>query len=146
MTKFTSIYDKFLSKITDFSIAQIDKSVLEADLQSKLISALAYFPELSEDKLLFTDNGVASEFVETLSVEEEEIIALLMAVNYLDKFIISEDNMRIQLNSKDYKTYSQAALLKELKDTKSKYQSLVDAKKNSYSFRQKFRMRDKNNG
>jgi len=146
LTKFTSIYDKFLSKITDFSIAQIDKSVLEADLQSKLISALAYFPELSEDKLLFTDNGVASEFVETLSVEEEEIIALLMAVNYLDKFIISEDNMRIQLNSKDYKTYSQAALLKELKDTKSKYQSLVDAKKNSYSFRQKFRMRDKNNG
>lgn len=66
-----------------------------------------------------------------------------MVINYLDKYILSEDNMRILLNSKDYKQYSQAALLKELKATKSEYQSDVDAKLNSYSFRQKFRKKKK---
>lgn len=68
-----------------------------------------------------------------------------MVINYLDKYILSEDNMRILLNSKDYKQYSQAALLKELKATKSEYQSDVDAKLNSYSFRQKFRKKRKMN-
>lgn len=50
--------------------------------------------------------------------------------------------MRILLNSKDYKQYSQATLLKELKSTKAEYQSDVEAMKNAYSFRNKFRKKD----
>lgn len=135
MTDFNLIYDKFLSKITDFSFAQLDKETLEEELKSKLIQALAYFTQLDEEKAEY----VGTSFVNELSNIEQEIIANLMVINYLDKYIISEDNMRILLNSKDYKQYSQATLLKELKATKSEYQSDVDALRNAYSFRSMFR-------
>ncbi|MBF0793420.1 hypothetical protein [Mammaliicoccus lentus] len=135
MTDFTLIYDKFLSKITDFSMARLEQETLEADLKDRLKSALAYFPQLSEDKKDLLDDS----FLEDLTIEEQEIIATLMVINYLDKFIISEDNMRILLNSKDYKQYSQATLLKELKTTKAHYQSDVNAMKNGYAFREKFK-------
>ncbi len=141
MTEFTLIYDKFLSKLTDFSLARLDKDVLESDLQERLITALSDFAQLPEEK---TEVDLSTKtFANGLSVEEQNIIATLMVINYLDKYILSEDNMRILLNSKDYKQYSQAALLKELKATKSEYQSDVDAKLNSYSFRQKFRKKKK---
>lgn len=141
MTEFTLIYDKFLSKLTDFSLARLDKDVLETDLQERLITALSDFAQLPEEK---TEVDLSTKtFTNGLSVEEQNIIATLMVINYLDKYILSEDNMRILLNSKDYKQYSQAALLKELKATKSEYQSDVDAKLNSYSFRQKFRKKKK---
>ncbi|CAA3901477.1 phage protein [Staphylococcus aureus] len=141
MTEFTLIYDKFLSKLTDFSLARLDKDVLEPDLQERLITALSDFAQLPEEK---TEVDLSTKtFTNGLSVEEQNIIATLMVINYLDKYILSEDNMRILLNSKDYKQYSQAALLKELKATKSEYQSDVDAKLNSYSFRQKFRKKKK---
>ncbi|WP_415408902.1 hypothetical protein [Staphylococcus agnetis] len=136
MTDFNLIYDKFLSKITDFSYAQLEQEVLEEDLKNKLLQALAYFPQLDEEKTDTFENM----FVNELTNVEQEIIANLMVINHLDKFIISEDNMRILLNSKDYKQYSQATLLKELKATKSEYQSDVDAMMNAYSFRNKFRM------
>ncbi|CAA4023714.1 phage protein [Staphylococcus aureus] len=141
MTEFTLIYDKFLSKLTDFSLARLDKDVLESDLQERLITALSDFAQLPEEK---TEVDLSTKtFTNGLSVEEQNIIATLMVINYLDKYILSEDNMRILLTSKDYKQYSQAALLKELKATKSEYQSDVDAKLNSYSFRQKFRKKKK---
>ncbi|MDT0700433.1 hypothetical protein [Staphylococcus chromogenes] len=136
MTDFNLIYDKFLSKITDFSYAQLEQEVLEEDLKNKLLQALAYFPQLDEEKT----ETFESMFINELTNVEQEIIANLMVINHLDKFIISEDNMRILLNSKDYKQYSQASLLKELKATKSEYQSDVDAMVNAYSFRNKFRM------
>ena len=141
MTEFTLIYDKFLSKLTDFSLARLDKDVLESDLQERLITALSDFAQLPEEKTEVDLN--TKTYTNGLSVEEQNIIATLMVINYLDKYILSEDNMRILLNSKDYKQYSQAALLKELKATKSEYQSDVDAKLNSYSFRQKFRKKKK---
>lgn len=135
MTEFISIYDRFLSKVTDFSMAQLDQSLVEEDLRLKLLSALAYFPELPDEK----KEVVETSFVQKLSVEEEEIISLLMVINYFDKFIVNEDNMRIQLNSKDYKQYSQASLLKELKNTKLLYQSICDAKRNAYAMREMIR-------
>lgn len=135
MTDFSLIYDKFLSKITDFSIAQLDQETLEEDLRTKLIQALAYFPQLGEEKTDYLDDM----FLVELTNLEQEILANLMVINYLDKYIISEDNMRILLNSKDYKQYSQATLLKELKATKSEYQSDVDALVNAYSFRNIFK-------
>ncbi|MDE9880105.1 hypothetical protein O0G95_01510 [Staphylococcus pseudintermedius] len=138
MTEFNLIYDKFLSKITDFSYAQLDKETLEEDLKKKLMQALAYFTQLEDKKAEYVDNV----FISDLSVLEQEILANIMVINHLDKFIVSEDNMRILLNSKDYKQYSQATLLKELKSTKAEYQSDVEAMKNAYSFRNKFRKKD----
>ncbi|ANQ82006.1 hypothetical protein [Staphylococcus pseudintermedius] len=138
MTEFNLIYDKFLSKITDFSYAQLDKETLEEDLKKKLIQALAYFTQLEDKKAEYVDNV----FISDLSVLEQEILANIMVINHLDKFIVSEDNMRILLNSKDYKQYSQATLLKELKSTKAEYQSDVEAMKNAYSFRNRFRKKD----
>lgn len=141
MTNFTSIYDKFLSKITDFSLASLDQAIVEEDLMNRVITALAYFPELDDKKKVFVESDMESapDFVEELSHEEQEIISNLMVINYFDKFIVSEDNMRIQLNSKDYKQYSQAGLLKELKALKAFYRSDTDARKTSYSYRKKFR-------
>lgn len=135
MTEFISIYDRFLSKITDFSMAQLDQSVVEEDLRFKLLSALAYFPELPDEK----KEVMGTSFVQKLSVEEEEIISLLMVINYFDKFIVNEDNMRIQLNSKDYKQYSQATLLKGLKETKAGYQSSCAAMRNAYGMQEMIR-------
>lgn len=135
MTEFISIYDRFLSKITDFSMARLDQSLVEEDLRLKLLSALAYFPELPDEK----KEVMETSFVQKLSVLEEEIISLLMVINYFDKYIVNEDNMRIQLNSKDYKQYSQATLLKELKNTKAEYQSDCAAMRNAYAMQEMIR-------
>lgn len=138
MTEFISIYDKFLSKITDFSYASLEKDVLEEDLRKKVETALAFFPQLPDDKKVLNESG----FVEDLNIEEQEIIANLMVINHFDKFIVNEDNMRLQLNSRDYKSYSQAGLLKELKATKRTYEDRVDVMKTSYSYRLKFRKKN----
>ncbi|MFQ3843274.1 hypothetical protein AABD41_01345 [Staphylococcus pseudoxylosus] len=143
MTEFTLIYDKFLSKLTDFSLAQLDQEVLELDLQERLKTAISDFTSLPEEYTIIDQTN--KSFIKNLTIEEQNIIATLMVINYLDKYILSEDNMRILLNSKDYKQYSQVSLLKELKATKSEYQSDVDAKMNSYSFRKKFRKKLKDN-
>ncbi|WP_239740268.1 hypothetical protein P3U41_05465 [Mammaliicoccus sciuri] len=131
MTDFTLIYDKFLSKLTDFSYLKLEKEVLESDLKTRLIIALSDFTTLDESKKEYDD--YSNCFIEDLNVEEQEILARLMVVNYLDKFIFSEDLLKSSLNSKDYKQYSPTNLVKELRQLKSQFQSSVDTKMNAYS-------------
>lgn len=131
MTDFTLIYDKFLSKLTDFSYLELEREVLESDLKSRLITALSDFTTLDEDKKEYDD--YSNTFLVELSIEEQEILARLMVVNYLDRFIFSEDLLKSSLNSKDYKQYSPTNLVKELRQLKSQYQSSVDTKMNAYS-------------
>lgn len=131
MTDFTLIYDKFLSKLTDFSYLKLEQEVLETDLKTRLIIALSDFTTLDESKKEYDD--YSNCFIEDLNVEEQEIIARLMVVNYLDKFIFSEDLLKSSLNSKDYKQYSPTNLVKELRQLKSQFQSSVDTKMNAYS-------------
>ncbi|WP_323709345.1 hypothetical protein [Mammaliicoccus sciuri] len=144
MTDFTLIYDKFLSKLTDFSYLQLEKEVLESDLKTRLIIALSDFTTLDEDKKLYDDHSDC--FIENLSVEEQEILARLMVVNYLDRFIFSEDLLKSSLNSKDYKQYSPTNLVKELRQLKSQFQSSVDTKMNAYSHSEAIKKARKKNG
>lgn len=131
MTDFTLIYDKFLSKLTDFSYLNLEQEVLESDLKTRLIIALSDFTTLDESKKEYDD--YSNCFIEDLNVEEQEILARLMVVNYLDKFIFSEDLLKSSLNSKDYKQYSPTNLVKELRQLKSQFQSGVYTKMNAYS-------------
>ncbi|WP_239704853.1 hypothetical protein [Mammaliicoccus sp. E-M24] len=144
MTDFTLIYDKFLSKLTDFSYLQLEKEVLESDLKTRLIIALSDFTTLDEDKKIYDDHSDC--FIEDLSVEEQEILARLMVVNYLDRFIFSEDLLKSSLNSKDYKQYSPTNLVKELRQLKSQFQSSVDTKMNAYSHSEAIKKARKKNG
>ncbi|UXU70101.1 hypothetical protein [Mammaliicoccus sciuri] len=131
MTDFTLIYDKFLSKLTDFSYLNLEQEVLESDLKTRLIIALSDFTTLDESKKEYDE--YSNCFIEDLNVEEQEILARLMVVNYLDKFIFSEDLLKSSLNSKDYKQYSPTNLVKELRQLKSQFQSGVYTKMNAYS-------------
>lgn len=144
MTDFTLIYDKFLSKLTDFSYLQLEQEVLESDLKTRLIIALSDFTTLDEDKKEYDDHSDC--FIENLSVEEQEILARLMVVNYLDRFIFSEDLLKSSLNSKDYKQYSPTNLVKELRQLKSQFQSSVDTKMNAYSHSEAIKKARKKNG
>lgn len=114
MTEFTSIYDKFLSKIEDYGYAQMSEEDAHAHFYTYLQSAIARFGYMCrKDLSLRSEKG----FLEPLDELEEEILSTWMVAFHIKGNMITEENMRNFLNSRDYRQYSSANLLKVLRDT-----------------------------
>jgi DNA-binding transcriptional regulator YbjK len=111
-TPLTDIYDFFLSKVSDYSFIRLNNTGdLEAVLYKYLRSAVVKFVNCNKD---LTIDEVNQQFVSDLDMDEKEILATLMAVEYVSNQILNEKNMKQVISDKDYKIHSQANHLQEL--------------------------------
>ena len=124
-TLFTSVYDRFLGKITDDMYMELTPLDTLKDLQTLLLNAIPgfEFPRknlssftlgdltvLSED-LSYTDNSV---FEESLTSEEINILSILMMEGWLQRQVTSIENTRQKYSGTDFKITSQASHLGKL--------------------------------
>ena len=105
MTEFRAIYDAFLAKILDDEWVTWDLDDILEDWQALMISALPWFkfPRVSLDYDLET-----STFNEDLSNEEIKIIATYMKCEWLNRTILTWENVKPLYDERDF---SQANLL-----------------------------------
>ncbi|MBX4152257.1 hypothetical protein [Paenibacillus lautus] len=117
MTSFDAIYDVFLSQISDPVFMEQD-----SDDQLKhryLLNSIPRFRKCKKDLSKRDDH----EFHEELTDEEVLILGTLMVVEYLNPLIISIENLKQFLSTRDFSMTSQAAHLRqlqELRETKRK--------------------------
>lgn len=110
MTEFRAVYDAFLAKILDDEWVTWDLDDILEDWQALMISALPWFkfPRVSLDYDLET-----STFNEDLSNEEIQIIATYMKCEWLNRTILTWENVKPLYDERDF---SQANLLDKFND------------------------------
>ena len=123
MTSFQTVYDRFLGKITDDMYLEGDKdNVLWNeqdtlnDLKNMLQDAIPGF-EFPRFRLYTYDNGSFEDseaFVDELTAEEINILAILMMCAWVQRQLTSIENTRMKYSGSDFKFTSQANLLAKL--------------------------------
>lgn len=100
---YTVVYDAFLSKITDDEWAEWEESELHRDLRTLLEAAISRF-KFPSTSLERNDEG----FVNELRHQEIQILATFMKVEWLNRVVLSYENVRALYDERDF---SQANLL-----------------------------------
>jgi len=116
-TPYSNIYSRFLNKITDYSFLNQSTGEMEEGFKSFMDSAIVHFRRCKKD--LFDTDDTLEQFNEDLTPEEQEVIATLMIVEYLSPKLITADLLKQTVNSKDFKLYSQANHIKEIRELRN---------------------------
>jgi hypothetical protein len=142
MTKFATIYNRFLGKITDDMYLELTPEDTVRDLQNMLIDAIPGFEfprvnlyDYTVNMVEVTEDGVAEDdfiisaveeaetptvlvdrsgFNVELSPEEVNILALLMKQAWVQRQVTSIENTRMKYSGPDFKMTSQANHLSKL--------------------------------
>jgi hypothetical protein len=123
-TAYSTVYNAFLGKITDFDILEFEEADRETTLKNLLKSACPNF-KVSKDDLSDRDDD-QEQFNVDLSDISVEIISELMIVEWLKPKLYKSDFFENVLNTKDFSMFSPANLLKEVRETYN--QALKNAK------------------
>lgn len=117
MTRVEEIYEDFLSRISDYSFLsnKLTDEEIREDLYAYLKVAIRKFYRCKHS-LEIADSPLEGQvFVEELEPFEIEVLVSLMVVAYLKPQILSSETMKQSLSDKDFKIYSQANQLRELR-------------------------------
>lgn len=118
-TSYQHIYERFLPKISDYSFIKMTDDEVEYQLEKYLKSSIVKFRYCQK---LSDRNELDKLFNLDLTDEEQEILSILMCVEYLSPKILTDDLLRQTLSSKDYTLYSQANHIKEVRSIKDSFQ------------------------
>ena len=123
-TTFSTIYNRFLGKITDDMYMELTPEDTIKDLQNLLVDAIPgfEFPRVNlldyEIKTEVINEADAkpggSAFKATLTTEEVNILALLMKQSWIERQVASIENIRMKYSGPDFKMTSQANHLQKL--------------------------------
>lgn len=111
-TSYNDIFDRFLSKITDYELAKLDDEILEKNLTKFLRSAISDF-KYCKNKLKERDDSLM-QFERELSETEQEILAKFMLVHWITPNILRLENIRDRVGNKDFRLYSGANFLDKI--------------------------------
>ncbi|MFA1510079.1 hypothetical protein ACDN41_12685 [Priestia aryabhattai] len=124
MTPYESIYDRFLSKITDYELKDLIVDSLE-DAKNQLLkylrSAIVDFYNCNNDLSLRDDT--TESFETRLSDIEQEILANYMVTHWMKPQVLRLENIRKGLGSKDFTVFSGANHLKQLQELKTQLEN-----------------------
>ena len=114
-TPFEKVNAAFLSKVLEDEYGQWTINEMECDMRHLMEAALPYFkfPRVSLERK-------GDSFVEELSNEEIQIIATYMKCEWLNRCIMTWENVKTLYEERDF---SQANLLKSLGETLDKERS-----------------------
>lgn len=117
MTKVNDIYDNFLSKITDYTLLSANTTNEDIDdlLFAYLKSSIVRFYRCKNSLEIIMNETSEKTFTVELHPFEIEVLTSLMLVEYLKPQLLASELLRQSLSDKDFKIYSQANQLRELK-------------------------------
>lgn len=118
---FQSIYDSFLSKITDDMYMELTKEETSDMLKELLLSAIPHF-EFPRVNMEYTeDDSGEYYFIADLTFEEVNILATYMIVEWMGQQLASVENIRMKYSGQDFKFTSQANHMQKLLQLKKDY-------------------------
>jgi hypothetical protein len=132
MTPYSSVYNFFLSKITDYSFLKITQTDLEDLLLVYLQTAVSKFDNCKVD--LSDRDDFVKTFNQNLTDKEVDIIATLMVVEYLRPKVVTSELYKISMSDPDYKLYSQANHIDKLLALYSKMTAETERLMTKYSY------------
>lgn len=121
-TSYSEIYERFSSKIEDYDLLKemkINPDFTDAMFLDYLKSAVPHFTYTSIDfeEVMDDEN---EQFLIELSTREKEILARFMVVEYLSPKLLKTEFFEQKLGSKDFRTWSPANHLKEIRELRDK--------------------------
>lgn len=111
-TPYEKVYDRFLSRTTDFNLAELDDYTLSEMLKSWLCSAIVKVRTSSDLSKRDDENEV---FENDLTDMDVELIAMGMTIAWLDQTLNSTELTLQFVGGKEEKYYSQSAHISELR-------------------------------
>lgn len=129
-TPFCVIYDKFLSSITEDLYLEYTYEDTCRDAEEILLKAIPQFEfprfpiyNYNLEEEVITQDGEKSRgvFNAKLTLEEIDILADLMALEWLSRQILSVDNTRLKYSGSDFKFTSQANHIDKLLKAQDKF-------------------------
>lgn len=118
-TSFSTVYDNFLSKITDDMYMELFPEETEEILNSLLINAIPWFEFPKVD--ISDYNLTSGTFNVELSNEEINILATYMVVEWMGYQLASVENVRMKYSGADFKFTSQAAHMGKILNIRDAY-------------------------
>lgn len=115
-TSYDEIYERFLSKIEDYSLLKeisTDIDYAKSLMLDYLKAAIPKFDYIDRERLRRDD--VTQTFSVELTDKEQEILSTFMVVSYLSPKILRDEALEQRLGSKDYTTYSPAKLIEQIR-------------------------------
>lgn len=116
LTLYADIYDRFLSKISDYELAMLVDADLDINLKKLLKNAISDFLYSKQDLSLREDAN--DRFLITLTESEQAILAKFMVVQWVNPQILRLENIRNELGNRDFQTFSPGNLLDKLTNLK----------------------------
>ncbi|HDR7263678.1 hypothetical protein [Bacillus sp. CH_203] len=114
-TSFVSINKKFLGMIDDYTFGKVSDEELNEVLFGYLDEARSlHFPQCSKDLELITEENGVGEFHETLTSQEQHILALGMKKAWISSKLYNADLMSKEIGDRDYKAVQGTGYLKEI--------------------------------
>lgn len=111
-TPYAKVYGRFLNKMTDFNLAELDDYTADEMLKSWLHSAIVNVRTSSN---LSARNDEDEAFINDLTDLDIELLALGMTMAWLDQYLNSTENVLQFIGGKEEKYYSQANHIAELR-------------------------------
>lgn len=115
-TTYEEIYDRFLSKITDYELTALVDAELYEQLKKHLKNAISDFVYCKQDLSLRNDAG--GTFTIALTDAEQGILAKFMVVQWVNPQVLRLENIRNELGNRDFQLFSPGNLLDKLSSLK----------------------------
>lgn len=115
-TPYEKIYNRFLQKITDFNLVEVDTDSF-GEMTNGWLNSAAIRVRRCQHDLSKRDDEI-QEFEEDLSDLEVELLACGMVDSWLSQYLNSTELVSQFIGGKEEKWFSQAAHIKELRDLK----------------------------
>ena len=117
MTLFSDVYDKFVTMFKDASLSNLTQPTLEELFDYwRSHSDSIHVKEIRKD-LQDIDEGL-KQYNETLTSEEQWLVAYGMRLNWLDWKIHDERALKVSISDRDYSITSRANMLRALNEMK----------------------------
>ena len=131
-TPYEKIYNRFLQKISDFNLAEVDDYSFDEMMNGWLNSAVIRVRKCQHD--LSKRDDELQEFEEDLSDLEIELLALGMVDAWVSPMLNSTELTLQFIGGKEEKYYSQSQMLSELRNLKKENSLEMNRLHNYYTY------------
>ena len=131
-TPYEKVYNRFLSRITDFNLVEVDDYSFDEMMNGWLNSAVIRVRKCQHD--LSKRDDELQEFEEDLSDLEIELLALGMVDAWVTPMLNSTELTLQFIGGKEEKYYSQSQMLSELRNLKKENSLEMNRLHNYYTY------------
>ena len=131
-TPYEKVYNRFLQKISDFNLAEVDDYSFDEMMNGWLNSAVIRARKCQHD--LSKRDDELQEFKEDLSDLEIELLALGMVDAWVSPMLNSTELTLQFIGGKEEKYYSQSQMLAELRNLKKENSIEMNRLHNYYTY------------